>query len=458
MLLSAYYVMPITSEPIENGAVLVRNGKIYDVGKADMMRLRYPEEQCRDYGKSVLMPGFVDVHCHMDGSALRGVVHDVPYSEWRSYMDFGREKLTPSDKHDSAMVGCLEAIASGITTLADISSNDATVDAMQVLGMRGVAYREVCAMDKSRVDHAMRVASDDLDRWAAKVDSGRIFMGIAPAAPFRCNPLVYRRCSDFAGSCLRVAMHLAGSREEYNFVRYGSSPFSVHGMDESCHFVECPPWLPTGVTPVKYALNWGAFEAENTMAINCVYVNDEDLKKLKQYNVSVALAPRANCQLGMGVAPMDEFLRMGFRVGLGTDSPAATDSIDMFANMRTGMLIQRALHSGQFLSATTMLEMGTMGGARALWMDHRIGSLEVGKYADIIAVDISKSHLMPTSDVASAVVNSASSTDVIMTMVGGKVLYEDQKWEVGVDVDAAIDTFIKLRKSLRSKLSKQQDN
>lgn len=449
MLLCADYVLPITSDSIENGAVLIRNGKIQDVGDANALRARYPEETCRTYKDTVLMPGFVNVHCHMDATALRGIVHDMPYSDWRFRIDQCKDKMNAAGKHASAIVGCLEAISAGVTTIADISGSDATLDAMQKLGMRGVVYREVCAMDKARIDHAMRTASSDLDKWSAKVDSSRILLGIAPAALFKCHPLVYTRCAEFAGSSLRVAMHLAGSRDEYDFVRRGSSAFSVHGMDENRGFVECPPWMPTGVSPVKYALNWGAFSADRTMAINCVHIDDEDLKKLKQYNVSIALAPRANAQLGMGVAPMSEFLKMGFNVGLGTDSPAATDSIDMMAEMRTGMLLQRALNRDNFLPASTMLEMATMGGARALHMENRIGSLEVGKHADIIAVDISQSHQMPTDDVASAVVNTTSATDVVMTMVGGTILYENSKWETPFDVEEAVREFVALRKDLR---------
>lgn len=450
MLLCADYVLPITSEPIEAGAVLVRNGKIFDVGKADMLRLRYPEEECYNYGESVLMPGFVDVHTHMDGTVLRGIVHDVPYSEWLARVTNANDRLSYPEQYESAVLGCLEALSSGITTIADISASGATVDAMQALGLRGVVYREVGAMDKRRIDHAMRSAASDIDKWSGKVDSGRIFMGIAPASLYSCHPLVYKRCAEYAGDSLRVAMHLAGSQEEYNFVRYGSSPFSVHGMDEKRGFVEIPPWLPTGVSPVNYALNWGAFDAKRTMAIGLVHVNDADIAKLKQYDVSVALSPRSNAQLGQGVAPMREFLKQGFRVGMGTDSPAATDSIDMLVEMRTGMLLQRAVDTSNFISASTVMEMATMGGARALHLDHRIGSLEIGKHADIIAVDISNSHQMPTNDVASAVVNTTAGTDVIMTMVGGKVLYERGEWNVGVDVAQNIARVIEIRDKLRS--------
>ncbi len=449
MLLCAEYVLPITSEPIRNGAILVRNGVIRDVGLADMLRLRYPEEEAHDFGQAALLPGFVDVHTHMDGAVLRGIVHDVPYSEWLMRVTESSDRMTQGELYNSAVLGGLEALSSGITTIADISASGASVSAVQHLGMRGVVYREVSAMDKRRVDHAMRSAVADIEKWYGQVDSGRVKLGIAPGALYSCHPLVYKRCAEYAGNSLPVAMHLAGSREEYNFVRYGSSAFSVHEMDDKRGFVEIPPWLPTGVTPVNYALNWGAFEAENTLAVHLVQVDANDIAKLKEYNVSIALSSRAAAQLGMGVAPMGEFLKQGFRVGLGTDSPSATDSIDMLAEMRVGMLIQRAVNTSEFLSAATMLEMATIGGARALHMEDEVGSLEIGKLADIIAIDISSSHQMPTDDVVSAVVNTTSGSDVLMSMVGGKVLYEQSKWNVDVDVARCIAHVIEIRSKLR---------
>ena len=449
MLLCAEYVLPISSDPVHNGAVLVRNGKIRDVGPFTTLSLRYPEEETHNYGRAALLPGFVDVHTHMDGSVLRGIVHDVPYSEWLMYLSRVRERMTASDLYSSAVLGCLEALSSGITTVADVTGVGATVDAIQHLGMRGIIYREVTAMDKRRVDHAMKAASADIEAWTSRVDSGRVVLGIAPGALYNCHPLVYKRCAEYAGDSLPVAMHLAGSREEYNFVRYGSSAFSVHDMAEKRGFVEIPPWLPTGVTPVNYALNWGAFDAKHTLAIHLVQVNDTDIAKLKEYNVSVGLSPRAAAQLGMGVAPMSEFLRQGFRMGIGTDSPSATDSIDMLAEMRLGMLIQRAVNTNEFLSAATMLEMATLGGARALHMEDRIGTLDIGKLADIIAIDISSSHQMPTDDVVSAIVNTTTGTDVLMSMVGGKVLYEKNKWHVDVDVARCIAHVIEIRSKLR---------
>ena len=425
MLLCAQYILPITSEPFQDGAVLVRDGVIRDIGKVDMLKLRYPEEEVADFGLAALMPGLVDLHTHLENSVMRGIVHDVPYTTWILSVAEKSSKMDVSDWYDSAILGGLDALSSGITCVADITVTGAACTATQKLGLRSVIYREVGAMDKRRVDYAMRMAENDIMHWREEVDSSRITIGVAPAAIYTCHPSVFGRVAEFA------------NRE------------NVHGMDVKRGYVEIPPWLPTGTSPVRYALNWGAFETSNVLAIHCVHVDEEDVKKLKEYDVAVGVCPRCNAQLGMGVAPVNEFLRAGLRLGLGTDSPAATDSTDMLTEMRLGMLVQRAVDVNEFLDSSTMLEMATMGGARALRLDDKIGSLDVGKRADVIAVDLSSSHQTPTTDPVSAVVNTCTATDVLMTMVDGKLLYEKSRWHVDVEVAKNIARVIEIRGKLR---------
>lgn len=450
MLLCAQYVIPVTSEPIKGGAILIRDGLIRDVGSAEMLKLRYPDEEIKDFGLAALMPGFVDLYTHMEDAVMRGVVHDVPYATWATSVAEKSMKLDVADWYDSAILGGLEALSSGVTTVADVTSTGASCTAVQKLGMRGVIYRQVTAMDKRRVGYAMRAAENDIMHWSGEVDSDRVTIGVAAAPLYACHPEVLQRVSELAQSKdLPVALFLAGSREEYNFIKYGSSPFSVHAMAEKRGFVEVPPWLPTGVSPVRYALNWGAFDSDRVLAIYCVHVDDEDIQKLKEYNVNVAVCPRSNAQLGMGVAPVDKIMRAGIPLGLGTDSPAATESTDMIGEMRIGMLMQRAVNVGHFLDSSTVLELATIGGAKALGMDDRIGSLDVGKCADVVAVDLSSSHQSPSADPVSAVVNSCSNSDVLMTMVDGNVLYEKDHWHVGVEVAKNIAHVIDIRSKLR---------
>ena len=450
MLLCAHYIVPVTSEPLTDGAVLVRGGRIMDIGPAETLKMRYPDDEVDDYGLAAIMPGLIDLHTHLENAVMRGVVHDVPYITWIMSVLEKSAKMDVSDWYDSAILGGLEAISNGITCVADITTTGAPCTATQKLGMRSVVYREVVAMDKRRVDYAMRVARNDILHWREEVDSDRITIGIAPAALYTCHPLVFTKVAEAArAENLPVAMHLAGSREEYQFIKQGSSAFSLQKMDQGRGFVEVPPWLPTGTSPIRYALNWGAFEAPNVMAIHCVHLDEDDVGKLKEYDVAVAVCPRCNAQLGMGVAPVSEFLRAGLRVGLGTDSPAATDSTDMFGEMQLGMLLQRAINTRAFLDSQKVLEMATIDAARALRMDDKIGSIEVGKYADLIAVDLSGSYQAPASDPVPAIVNTCNGSDVLMTMVAGNKLYDQSKWCMDVDVAKNVARVIEIRSKLR---------
>ncbi len=452
MILSAKYVFPITQDPITSGgAILVKDGCIKDVGEMNAVIKRNPGEEVVDYGMAALMPGFVDVHTRLEKSVLRGLVADQPYARWILSVIEKSTKLELSDWYDSAVVGGLDALASGITTVGDITSTGAALKATMALGMRSVIYREVGAMDKMRVSYAMHSAERDIEQWREQAEGTCTTIGIAPASIYANHPQVFGRGSEVATKeGLPMAIRLAGSREEYNFVMYGSSMFAVDNMDvETRGYVEIPPWLPFGVTPVRYALNWGAFDAPNVMVVHAVHVEDDDIRKLVEKDVSICTCPRANAQLGMGVAPLSEFMQAGMRVGLGTDSPAATESTDMLSEMRTGLLLHRARDTRRFLDAATMLELATIGGARALKMDDEIGSLEVGKHADVIAVDLSNSLQSPDVNPMSAVVNTCSVSDVLMTMVDGQVRYEKTHWHVDVEVEKSIARVIEIRTKLR---------
>lgn len=452
MILSAKYVFPIVGEPISGGAVLVQDGRIADIGDMNALIHRYPQEEVTDFGMAALMPGFVDVHTRLEKSVLRGLVADQPYAKWILSVIEKSTRLELADWYDSAIVGGLDALASGITTIGDITSTGAALKASLALGMRSVIYREVGAMDKMRIDYAIHSARKDIEKWRHMAEGSRSRIGIAPAAVYAIHPQIFGRVAELAtAEDLPVAIRLASSLEEYNFVMYGSSMFAVDNMDvETRGYVEIPPWLPFGVTPVRYALNWGAFDTDNVMVVNPVYVDEDDIKKMVEKDVAIATCPRANAQLGMGVAPLSEFMQAGMRIGLGTDSPAATESTDMLSEMRTGLLLHRARDTRRFLDAATLLELATIGGARALKMEDEIGSLEIGKQADIIAIDLSSSHQSPEVNPMSTVVNTCSVSDILMTMVGGHVLYEKDHWHVDVEVARSIARVIEIRTKLRS--------
>ena len=225
-----------------------------------------------------------------------------------------------------------------------------------------------------------------------------------------------------------VAIHVAGSAEECDFIRYGSSPFAV----DNDEFVaierhQSTALLPTGCSPVRYALNWDILDVPEVLAVHCVKVDEADIAALAERDVRVCVCARANAKLGMGVAPIAAMRKAGIKVGLGTDSPAAADSIDPIEEMRFTMLVQRAINGKDgFITGPDMVRMATLDSAAALGMDDQVGSLEAGKLADIIAIDLSNSRQVPTHYPYSAVVHTADRDNVLMTMVGGQVVYDRQ--------------------------------
>jgi 5-methylthioadenosine/S-adenosylhomocysteine deaminase len=276
------------------------------------------------------------------------------------------------------------------------------------------------------VDRVLSEATADIAAWREGEDPEVIRIGIAPANLFSCHPLVFRRIADAASDDTLVAAHLAGSREEYEFIRNGSSPFSVHStQQERGYGIDMPPWLATGVSPVQYVLNWGLLDVPNLLAIHAVQVDDRDIETLADHNVAIAVCSRCNAQLAMGIAPLSKFVEAGIRVGLGTDSPAAIDATDPLAEMRIGLLLQRALgNRSDFFTATQMVRLATLGAAEALHVEDSVGSLDVGKCADIIAIDLSNSNQAPTHDPNSAIVHTATQDNILMTMIGGRILYD----------------------------------
>jgi len=447
MLLTARYVLPVAAPHIEFGAVLVKDDKIVAVGEFQQLQALYPDEQVRDFGLAAIMPGFIDLHTHLEYTAMRGLVDDLPYSQWKLQLMQKERLFSGEDWSDSAMLGALEALQSGITTVADITETGASGRAAQTAGMRAYIYREVATMDKRQVGPVMERAQADIEAWRESGDASLLTVGIAPHAPYSCHPELFRRVAEYAQDGTPVSIHLAGSFEEYQFVKYGSSMLATDVRDS--YDAEAPAWLPTGVSPVRYVLQYGLYAVPNVLAVHCTQVDDGDIEILASHDVSIAHCPRCEAKLGMGTAPVEKFLRAGIRVGLGTDSPAASNSMDVFEEMRVGLLVRRAtLGEHQFMNARQFVKMATLDAARALGIADSVGSIEPGKQADLIAVDLSKSHQIPTHYPYSTLVHTANQENVLATMVAGEIVYEGRQWR-SVDHERVFTRAEEMRMKLR---------
>ena len=449
MILAARYVLPVAAPHIVDGGVLVQGDTIVEIGEREKLVAAHPEEEVRDFGLACLMPGFVDMHTHLEFSAMRGLVDDLPYSQWKMQLLEKEQRLTAADWDDAAQLGAAEALESGITTIADITDTGASARAAASAGLRAIIYREVSTMERARVGEVMTAAEEDMARWREYGDPQRLTVGIAPHATYSCHPAVYEAVTEVAlRDELPVSIHLAGSKDEYDFVKYGSSRLAVDYRET--YSGADPGWLPTGVSPVRYVSQWGLFEIPGLVAVHCTQVDDSDIDLLAANDVSVAYCPRCNAKLAMGMAPLGTFLERGVKVGLGTDSPASNNTLDMFDEMRIGLLIQRAAMGFEpYLIARQFVKLGTLDAARALGIDDKVGSLEPGKQADIIAVDISHSHQIPTLYPYSTLVHTANQENIVFTMVAGQTLYEKGEWTL-LDNERIWARAEELRDTLRS--------
>ncbi len=424
MIITAKWLLPITDTPIEDGALRVEGDRIVAVGRREELRPETGEEEL-DLGQAALLPGFVDLHTHLEYSVFRGLVDDLSYTSWKLQVMGRSRALTLEDWTASARLGALEAIQSGITCIADMTSSSASLEAAAEAGLRGVIFHELTGMETNRVPDQIKEAEQAIERSKEACSGTNLSVGIGPHSPYATCAELFTAVVDLARRLdLSLCTHLAGSQDEYQFVKYGSSELG-NVFREMSGWSEIP-WQPTGVSPVKYLEQWDVFEVPNAIAVHCVQVNRDDIEILNKYDVGIVHCPKCSAKLGMGIAPLASFRERRSRLAIGTDSPASNNVMDMFDEMRTGLLLQRGLsQSVEPHSAESFVRMATYGGAQVLKMEDEIGSLEVGKKADIVCVDLSQSHQIPTGDPYSAIVYTANQDDVALTMVGGKVLYRD---------------------------------
>jgi 5-methylthioadenosine/S-adenosylhomocysteine deaminase len=423
MLLKAKWVLPIESAPIKDGAVLVSGTKIKDVGKASELIKKYKKEKIIDFGLAALMPGLIDLHTHLEFSVFRGLTDDLPFTKWKIAQHKKSKKLIKDDWQLSAELGAVEAVKSGITTIADITTTGASIQPAINTGLRGVVFYEVTGLEHKNIKQKMDLVDKTVKSWQKQTKGTLIEVGVAPHSPYTVAPPLFKAVSDFAiKNKLRVSIHLAGSKDEYQFVKYGSGPLAIEykqlaGWGDVL-------WQPTGVSPVKYLEQWDAYEGK-VMAVHVIQVDDYDIDILSKYGVNLIYCPRFGAKMAMGIAPVQKFIERNMVVGLGTDSPASNNTFDLFEEMRVGLMLQRAQNqTTDNFSAEDFIKMATINGAKILGLEKEIGSLRKGKQADIIAIDLSQSHQIPTRDPYSAIVYTVSQPDVIHSMVNGKVIYD----------------------------------
>jgi 5-methylthioadenosine/S-adenosylhomocysteine deaminase len=448
-LYRADWVLPVAAPVLPDGGVAVAGDSIVAVGPAPRLIAELPGAAQVDMGRSIIMPGFVNCHSHVEYTSFRGILDDAEFGDWIISLVDVKASLTPEEYCVSARLGAMEAVSSGITTIADTSYGAATLEAATAVGLRGRLYLEVFGIDDARLDDTM----DDVERRLAEAQAkapGTFDVGLAPHAPYTVSSLLYQRVSRLAQERgLKVMSHVAESKDELTYIRSGSGKFA-HDYREKMGW-ERMLVQPYGVTPVKYLQQWNVLH-HDFLAVRCVNVTREDIRILRSKDVAVAHCPKSNAKLGCGIAPLSDLLREGVRVGLGTDSPASSNIMDRLDEMRTMLFLHRAVERDvAVLDAQKCVRIATLGGAEALGLEAEVGSLEPGKRADLVAVDVSRSPFAPIADPYSALVYGANQDDVRLTVVGGRELYRDRV-HAGIDADAVRATAVSVREKLQDRV------
>ncbi len=418
--LSADWVLPGDGPPIPGGRVRWEGGRIVAVeaGRA-----------ARHYSDSVILPGFVNAHSHLEYAVYAGFGDGAPFGQWlRTHVERKR-RLDPGEMVAIARCGVADSFRTGITTTADYSFSGAAAVAAAELGLRAIVYLEVFANDPEDARRAFE------EKRALVEETPLVTIGISPHAPYTCSLETYRWCLSLG---IPVGTHLAESAGENEWLEHGT------GVLEGIPIL-VPPTGKRAVASLEEVLG------PDLLCAHCVDVSAEEIELLAERGVRIAHCPRSNALLGCGVAPIAAMQAAGSVVGLGTDSPASTPSFDVFEEMRAAVYAARALERRpEALSAADVLRLATSDAARALRIDDRVGTLTPGKRADLAVVSLAGSLYHPVEDPAAAVVFGGSPERVLETIVDGETRYrkenEEQQWrEVRSTASAARRKMLALR-------------
>ena len=393
---------------IVSAALLIGDGRIAAVGEQNTANA----DEVIDAGGCVVLPGFIQTHIHLCQTLFRGAADDLSLIDWLKKRIWPMEAAhTRESIRASARLGIAELIKGGTTcalTMETVSHTEEVFRVVEETGFRATVGK--CMMDKGedtppalseRTQDSINESLALIDQWHGKAD-GRIRVCFAPR---------------FAISCTRELL-----AEVAKLARERGVMIHTHASENmaECEMVE----VETGLRNIVYLDSLGV-SGQHVLLAHCVHVSDREFDTLQKTQTNVAHCPSSNLKLGSGIAPVTAMLERGIPVSLGADGAPCNNRLDMFTEMRTAALLQKVLHGPEVLTAGRALRMATIDGARALGLADEIGSIEVGKRADVIVVDLSRLHSSPKADIISSIVYAAESSDVRTTIIDGRVVMHD---------------------------------
>jgi len=397
----------------EPGAVAVSGDSILAVGPEAEVRKACPAAQVVDCGGKVLMPGLVNAHTHIPMTLMRGLADDLRLDVWlQGYVwPVEREFVSPDFVRLGAQLGCAEMIRTGVTCFADMyyfEENVAEVTAEA--GLRAVCSQTVLKFptpDAVSFEDSLAAAREFIEHWKGHT---LITPSVAPHAPYTCTPEILRATAQLAAE-FDVPLH----------THIAETALEVENMRRE-----------NGMPAVPYVKKQGLFDAK-VLAAHCIHIDEGEMHTLLHAGAGVAHNPSSNLKLASGLAPIQKMLNLGLNVGIGTDGPASNNDLDMFEEVRLAAFVAKTVSNDPTaVPAATALMMATRLGARALHLGSVTGSLEPGKRADLILVDISPLHNSPrfrrdADNIYSQLVYAGKATDVTDVMVNGRWLMHNRE-------------------------------
>jgi 5-methylthioadenosine/S-adenosylhomocysteine deaminase len=390
------------------GAVAVRGNAIVAVGPRDAVCRAYAAARTLDAGDTLVIPGLVNGHTHLPMTLFRGLADDLPLDTWlQQYIwPSEREFLSPDHVRWGTRLGAAEMLRGGVTTFCDMYffADDVAAAAREV-GMRGIVSQGFLDFPTPQgldVEQNVAYAEQLIARWQG---DSRIVPALAPHALYTVSPPLLQRLHALAVQHdVPLVIHLAETRDEAGQIA-----------------------TKYGATPVRALERQGVLD-RRLIAAHCVWVDAEEIALLTHSGAGVTHCPRSNLKLADGVAPVPDLLTAGAALGLGTDGAASNNQIDLFGEIDAASLIHKAVRlDPRVVPASATVAMATIGGARALGLDHLIGSLEVSKRADVVLLDLDADNLIPLYNPLSHLAYAARGANVRTVLVDGQIVLQDRE-------------------------------